>query len=200
MSGPRRLNFQAMGRLAELADLTAAFAIRAVCKLGVSDALAEGPRSIEEIATKVEAHAPSLLRAMRALVSRGLFIEPEPNRFALNPMAELLRSDHPLSMRQAFRLAPDVEALAEMIHTLRTGVAAFDHVFGEEYFAYLSYRSDLLSEFNASQSALTRLEQVVLLRTYDWSGVQRVVDIGGNDGTFLCHLLAANPRMHGTAI
>jgi O-methyltransferase domain len=198
MSGPRRLNFEAMGRLAGLADFTAAFAIRAVCKLGVSDALADGPRSIEEIATEVEAHAPSLLRAMRALVLRGLFIEPEPSRFALNPMAELMRSDHPLSMRHAFRLAPDVDALTEMIHTLRTGEAAFDHVFGEDYFAYLSNRPDLLDEFKASQSALTRLEQVVLLRTYDWSGVQQVVDIGGNDGTFLCHLLAANPRMHGT--
>jgi len=197
MTEPRRLNFQAIARLAELADFTIAFVIRAVCKLGVADALADGPQSIEEVAHQVGAHAPSLLRAMRALVSRGVFAEPEANRFALNPIGELLRSNHPLSMRQAFRLAPDVEALAEMVYTLRTGEPAFDYVFGEDYFTYLSKRSDLLGEFKASQRALTRLEQVALLRTYDWNGLRRVVDIGGNDGTFLGHLLAANRRMLG---
>jgi hypothetical protein len=197
MTELRRLNFQAIARLAELADFTIAFAIRAVCKLHVADALADGPRSIEELAARVGAHPPSLLRVMRALVWRGVFAEPEPSRFALNPIAELLRDDHPMSMRQAFRLAPDVEALAEMVYTVRTGEPAFDHVFGEDYFTYLSKRSDLLGEFKASQRSLTRLEQVVLLRTYDWQGLRRVVDIGGNDGAFLGRLLAANPQMHG---
>jgi len=134
---------------------------------------------------------------MRALVSRGVFAEPQPGRFELSPMAELLRTEHPLSMRHAFRLAPDLDALADITYSICTGQPAFEHLFGQDYFLYLSTHSELLAEFQASQRALTRLEQIVLLRSYEWSTLRTVVDIGGGDGTFLGHLLAANPSIRG---
>jgi O-methyltransferase domain len=192
-----RISFQAIAQLAELADYTIPFTIRAICKLGIADCLTSGPRSIEDLSESLGAHAPSLLRAMRALVSRGVFVEPQPGRFELNPIAELLQTDHPLSMRYAFRLAPDLDALADIAYTLRTGEPSFEHLFDEDYFAYLSTRPELLAEFHASQRALTRLEQVLLLRSYDWSTLRIVVDIGGGDGTFLGLMLAANPRVRG---
>jgi len=42
-----RINFHAIAQLAELADYTIPFVIRAICKLGVADCLTSGPRSIE---------------------------------------------------------------------------------------------------------------------------------------------------------
>jgi hypothetical protein len=192
-----RIHFQAIARLAELADYTLPFAIRAVCKLGVADYLSSGPRSIEELSKSVGAHIPSLMRAMRALASRGVFAEPRPGYFELNPIGALLQTDHPLSMRGAFRMAPDLEALTNLMYTLRTGKSSFEDLFGEDYFTYLSRRPELLNEFHASQSALTRIEQVVLLRSYDWRRIQLIVDIGGGNGTFLGLLLAANPDLRG---
>lgn len=192
-----RISFQAIANLAQLADYTIPFAIRAICKLGVADHLAAGPRSIEELATECGAHAPSLLRAMRALVSRGIFAELQPGQFELTPMADLLRNDHPLSMRYAFRLAPDADALAAFEYTVRTGEPSFEHLFGQDYFSYLSARPELLAEFHASQRALTRIEEIVVFRSYNWAALQTVVDIGGGDGTFLAHLLAANSGLRG---
>lgn len=191
-------SFQAIARFAELADYSIAFAVRAVAKLGVADHLAEGGKSVVELASVTDTHPPSLLRAMRALASKGVFAEPQPSFFELTDLGQLLRTDHPLSMRYAFRLNPDVRALAELGYSIRTGKPSFDHVFGMEYWDYLPVKPELLAEFQQSQRALTRLEMLTLLRVYDWSSLRSLVDIGGNDGTFLSEILIRNPSMQGT--
>src|SRR5579875_2043605 len=48
-------------------------AITVVAQLGVADALADGPLTIDELAARVGADADALRRLLRALVSRGLF-------------------------------------------------------------------------------------------------------------------------------
>lgn len=192
-----RINFQAIASLSQLADYSIPFVLRAICRLGVADHLARGPRSIEELAAACDAHAPSLLRALRALATREIFTEPDPGHFQLTPLGDLLRSDHPLSMRWAFRLAPDVEALANFEYSVRTGRPAFDHTFGKEYFEYLAEHPELRAEFDASQEALTRFEEVVVFRSYDWSSIRYLVEFGGGDGTFMSHLLSMNADMKG---
>jgi O-methyltransferase domain len=191
-------SFEAISRFADLADYSIAFAIRAIGGLGVADHLADGPKTVTELAAATGTHAPSLLRAMRALVSKDVFAEPTPGTFELTPVGDLLRSDHPLSMRMAFRLYPDVRALAELTYSLRTGKPAFDKVFGMPYWDYLRSNPAELEEFQDSQRALTRLELLSILRTYRWSKLTTVVDVGGNDGTFLASLLLRNPAMTGT--
>jgi hypothetical protein len=190
-------SFEAISRFAELADYSIAFAIRAIGALGVADHLIDGPKTVEELATATGTHAPSLLRAMRALVSKDVFAEPAPGTFELTPVGELLCSDHPLSMRMAFRLYPDVRALAELTYSLRTGEPAFDHVFGMKYWDYLTSNPEELAGFQDSQRALTRLELLSILRSYRWSKLSSVVDVGGNDGTFISSLLQRNPAMRG---
>jgi hypothetical protein len=190
-------SFAAIGQVAQLADYTVAFAIRAVCRIGIADQLAGGERELADLAAASGTHAPSLLRVMRVLVAKGVFDEPRPGWFALTPTGDLLRTDHPLSMRWAFRLEPDVQAMAALEYSIRTGEPSFENIFGAEYFSYLAARPELLAEFRDSQSALSRLEQLGLLRGYDWSDVSSVVDVGGNDGTFLSALLTRYRQLHG---
>jgi hypothetical protein len=47
---------------------------------------------------------PTLYRLLRALASVGVFAEVEEQQFALTPLAELLRSDVPCSMRALARM------------------------------------------------------------------------------------------------
>lgn len=190
-------SFAAIGQIAQLADYTVAFAIRAVCRIGVADHLSGGERELADLAAATGTHAPSLLRVMRVLVANGLFEEPRPGWFALTPVGDLLRTDHPLSMRWAFRLEPDVQAMAALEYSIRTGQPSFEHIFGSEYFSYLASRPELLAEFRDSQSALSRLEQLGLLRAYEWAEIGSVVDVGGNDGTFLSALLTRYRQVRG---
>src|ERR1039458_555333 len=193
-----RIDLESIFRLTELADYIIPFTIRAVCDLGVADHLAGNPRSIEELAEATGTHAPSLYRALRALACKGIFTEVEPGRFALTPMAEFLRADHPLSLKDAYPLIPaDVEAWAKLDYSVRTGKAAFDYVHGRGYWEYMNEHVEDADRFDRAQQAQTRLELPVLLRAYDWSIFGTLVDVGGGNGAFLGGVLARHVRLRG---
>jgi hypothetical protein len=82
--------------------------IAVAAELGIADLLADGPRLIDDIAAAVSADAAALYRVMRLLASEGIFSEVRPRCFALTPLAEPLRADHPSSLRKRtlFYMAP----------------------------------------------------------------------------------------------
>jgi hypothetical protein len=193
-----RLDLESIMRLTELADYIIPFTIRAVSELGVADALADGPRSIDDIAVATNAHAPSLYRALRALACKGIFTEVAPRTFALTPMAEYLRSDHPLSLRDAYTLIPaDIEAWAHLDFSVRTGRPAFDHVHGCDYWTYMERHTEESERFDRAQQAQTRLELRVIVRALDWSQFGTLIDVGGGNGAFLAGLLSRYPTLKG---
>jgi hypothetical protein len=194
----RRIDFQSIFRLTELADYIIPFTIAVVSDLGVADHLTQGPRSVDELAMATGAHAPSLHRALRALACKQIFIETEPGYFALTPMAELLRTDHPLSLRRICLVMPtDVQAWAKFDYSIRTGESAFTHVHGQSFWDYLASHSEESALFDSSMAAMTRLELLTVLRAYDWNSLHTVVDVGGGNGAFLAGLLARYPAMRG---
>ncbi|HEY9304148.1 MAG TPA: methyltransferase dimerization domain-containing protein, partial [Mycobacterium sp.] len=73
-------------------------AITAAAELGVADALADGPLSIDELAEKISVDADALHRLLRALIGRGVFRRRRDGRYELNPLGATLRSNAPISM------------------------------------------------------------------------------------------------------
>lgn len=193
-----RIDLGSFIRLTELADYFVPFTIRAICQLGVADHLADGPLSVEEIARRTETDAPSLLRALRALACRGIFTECEQDKFDLTPLAELLREDNPLSLRDAYHLMPaDVLAWADLGYSLRTGEPAFDHVHGQSLWSYLAAHPTDSARFDRGMQAMTRPELRALSAAYDWGALGTVVDLGGGNGAFLAGLLARHGSLRG---
>jgi hypothetical protein len=185
-------------RLVELGDLVIPAAIRAVSDLGIADRLVDGPRSVEDLAEATGAHSAALYRALRTLACKGVFTEVRPGYFALTPLAELLRSDHPLSVKDGLTLLPaDIRAWACFDYSLRTGRAAFDYVHGQDYWAYLAEHPEESVKFHRSQQSATRLELRAVLAAYDWGALGTVVDVGGGNGALLAGLLARHKRMRG---
>ena len=196
-----RLDLRSLGELMELADYTVAFAIRAVANLGIADHITDQPRPVADIAAATGTHTDSLHRVLRVLANKGIFTETSPGTFTTSPTADLLRTDHPMSLRGLCYLMPhDIHAWAQLDHTLRTGESAFDHVHHQNYWDYLADHPHQSEQFDISQQSTTRLELLTALRAYDWSPLHTVVDLGGGNGAFLAGLLARNTHMHGTLI
>ncbi len=184
--------------LLELADFFVPLTLRAVAALGVADAMADAARSVEDLAATTSTHAPSLYRALRALASKGVVREVRPGTFALAPMGELLRSDHPLSVRTACAMLPgDIMAWSQVEHSLRTGDSAFPLVHGRSYWDYLSEHPEEAERFDRSMESFTRLASPTVLGRYDWASAQTVVDVGGGNGTFLGELLVRHRHLRG---
>jgi hypothetical protein len=78
-------------------------AITTVADLRVADALAGRPLPINELASNVGADPDALRRLLRALISRGIFAQCDDGRYELTPLADLLRSDAPISIAATAR-------------------------------------------------------------------------------------------------
>ncbi|HET9109652.1 MAG TPA: methyltransferase [Ktedonobacterales bacterium] len=168
-------------------------------RLGVADLLGDGPQSAEALASAIGAHPDALYRLMRALANMGVFEALPERRFALTPLGATLRADHPDRMRAfAMFLGEEVyRAWGDLYYTITTDQPAFDHIFGAHHFDYLATHPASNELFNQAMSAAARREIVAMVAAYDFSEVERVVDVGGGHGLLLSAILQENPGLHG---
>jgi hypothetical protein len=167
-------------------------------KLGVADLLRDGERNSEELAQASGTHAPSLYRVLRVLASGGVLEELEGRRFTLGPLGALLGSGAPGSLRSLAILCgqdPHWRVWGQLLHSVRTGERAFDHVYGQGLFDYLAAHPEDAAVFNESMMALTAEIGPAVAAAYDFSGIGRLVDVGGGRGHALVPILRANPAM-----
>lgn len=175
-------------------------ALSLAAELGLADLLANGPRDIEELAQATSTHARSLYRMLRLLSSVGVFTEARPGQFALTPLGECLRSAVPGSMRSWLRMLGLkfwFHTYAEALHSLRTGEPAFARSVGMEFFDYLAAHPQEGEIFDAAMSDFGRGVAAALVREYDFSGLAKIVDVGGGNGSLVSAILLAHPAMTG---
>ncbi len=174
-------------------------ALHVAAKLGIADLLANGPVDCEDLAAATDTHAPSLQRVLRALASVGVFTEVSPGSFALTPLAELLRSETPGSMRALAIMYAEEQyrAWGELLHSVRTGEMAFDHQFGMGYFEYLAQHPEADRVFNEAMTGWTHQLVGAVVDAYDFSPFKTVVDVGGGYGALLAAILRSNPSTWG---
>ena len=169
-------------------------------KLGIADLLAGGPKSVEELATATDTHAPSLYRVLRAAASLGVFTEQENRVFALNPNAEPLRSNVPNSLRDIMIFMGEDwhwEVWGKTLYSVRTGKSAWAQMHGEDVFDYFKTNPEPLAIFNRAMTSLSGLSTKAVVEGYDFSGITTLVDIAGGHGRLLTAILEANPSMRG---
>jgi C-methyltransferase len=175
-------------------------AIYVAAELGVADLLAEGERSVDELARTLDANDDALYRLLRALSSLGVFIESEGRRFRNSPLGETLRRDAPGSIRGFARhVGMDVAwaAWGDLINSVRTGKSGFDRVTGETVFEYISTRPAAAEVINESMTSICESESRAVVEAYDFSRARVIVDVGGGQGLLLARILNANPNARG---
>lgn len=173
-------------------------ALQAAAQLRVADALAAGPLPVEELARRVGADPDALNRLLRALISRGVFRRDRRGRYALNPLAETLRSDAEISMAAAARYygSPQHrEHWSMLVDSIRTGQASIPRLRGKEFFDYLDDEPELAQLFNDTMTNISDLAVESVVAAYPFSGT--VVDVGGGFGRLLAAVLTANPQARG---
>jgi len=80
---------------------------------------------------------------------------------------------------------------------MATGKPAFDQVYGDSFFHYLSAHPSDAAVFAAAMTAGSVSAVAPLLAAYDFSQFTRIVDIGGGQGALLEAILTANPNLQG---
>ncbi|MBY5163613.1 methyltransferase [Salsipaludibacter albus] len=175
---------------------TAAFA-----RLGVADVLGADRRTAIDLATVLDVDPDALDRLLRFLATVGV-VDRDADAFALTAMGDLLRRDHPQSLRPWILFQGSAwqwhawEELEAGITTPDT--TPFHRAHGREFFDHLVAEPAAGATFDAAMEATSGLQAELLVAALDLDGIEHVCDVGGGTGTMLARLLQGRPGMRGT--
>ena len=174
-----------------------ASAVNIVARLGVSDKLARGPRSAEDLARECEVNADALYRVLRALGSVGLYEEVSPRTFALTPAGAAL-CDGPVRW-MALWIAGEFNfhVYANAMHSVKTGESAVPATTGHGAFEHFAKNPELSKIFNDAMTGFSQAVIPAVIEAYDFSGINTLVDVAGGHGAVLTAILQKYPSMKG---
>jgi hypothetical protein len=175
-------------------------AIHVAATLGIADLLMDGSRSSDELAASTKSHPDALFRLLRALATVGVLIELPDKRFELTPIGDCLRSTAPTS-RKAWACyvgRPYVwQSWGALNHCIESGEPAFDQLYGASIWEWRSKQPQENDIFDAAMTGLSRAATRAVVAAYDFSGFERIVDVGGGQGALLAGILVANSGVQG---
>ncbi|HET9223510.1 MAG TPA: methyltransferase [Roseiflexaceae bacterium] len=175
-------------------------AIHVAAALGIADLLAGGSHTSEELAASTQTHPRTLYRLLRALASVDIVRELDGHSFELTSLGERLRSDVPDSIAgwAAYIGRPCYwQAWTGLLHSVRTGENAFQHIHDSDIWTYRSSRPDENAIFDRAMTTLSRRSNAALLAGYNFGRYRTIVDVGGGNGALLAAILAAYPALEG---
>src|ERR1700743_618578 len=175
-------------------------AISVAAELGVADALADGPLTIDELSAKVRADSDALRRLLRALIGRGVFHRRRDGRYELNSLARTLCSDAKPSVAwagQFYGSREQRERWTLLADSIRTGKSVVPVLHGKESFDYFAEDPLHADLFNRTMASISELTASSVAAGYDFGASPTIVDVGGGHGPLLATILAATPRSQG---
>lgn len=191
---PRAYGIIELGTMSWVAQGIAAF-----CELGLPDALANGPRTAEELSAHGYGDRDRLFRLLRALSAYDVVRHAGGNRFALGHLGEALTGENSAAPMMLYANAPwHISAYGHLAAGVRANRPGFEVGEGVPMFAYYEQHPQAGAMFDAAMQSLTVLFAQPFAAAYDFSAMQHVVDIGGGTGVLLATVLARFPQLRGT--
>jgi predicted transcriptional regulator len=176
-------------------------------KLGIFDSLTSNPELASDLAKELDLDYAMTYRLMRALGSIGLLKEEQNGRFSITPQGQLLRKDHPQTLRDVALLEEGPEHYAIWKHLpamIKDGQQdAFVLEYGNKIFEHARTNSEYAEVFNQAMSSYSASQTASVLdalKGYDFSKISRLCDIGGGHGHLISNLLVKYPHMRGTVL
>lgn len=119
-------------------------------------------------------------------------------RFGLTEIGKLLVSQPEGSMADTATFAGEesYRSWGDLLHSVKTGETAFDHVYGMGHFEYLARHPEASRTFNRAMAWTVGISGDPL-KGYDLARHRVVVDVGGGKGALLATALRAHPGLRG---
>ena len=173
-------------------------------KSGAIDGVgAEGGVACEDVAAKLKLVPDFLCRMMRAGEGIKLLSTDAQGKYSLTPAGDMLRSDHPGSLR-SFMLMINEETTkawrAAGTRSLSSGQSGFKEAFGKEFWAWHSEpgHATQMRQFDSAMRSLSADIAGALL--VDWAPPKEdalVCDIGGGAGHMVAAMAHHYPKLKG---
>jgi hypothetical protein len=166
-------------------------ALAVAVRLGLPDALAEGPRSSEALAGSA-AHADAVGRLLSLLAAHGVFRRLPDGRWANTRLSAALRRDAPHSMAawaEYMGMGSTMGAWAALEGAVRSGESAFDATYGQSVWERFAAVPEEGAVFAAAMGAVTELDAPGVAAALPMEGIGTLCDVAGGRGTLLAAIL-----------
>jgi C-methyltransferase len=176
----------------------AARCLHVVATLGVADRIDTGAVPVTVLAEACHADPDALDRVLALLAAHGVFTRTGDG-YRHSPASELLRDDHPRSMRSFAQMMGQMtwSSLTELEHSVRTGRPGIEALEPQGVWAYLQERPTEAAVFGRAMTAKAGAEVAAVLEVYDFGRFETVADVGGGRGHLLRAVLEAAPETAG---
>lgn len=172
--------------------------ISVAAEIGLADLLIHGPRTTEQLASEAGVNAEKLGRLLRFLASKGVFHADPQGAWSLTPLADMLRSDAPMSMRAGARMFGRMSTVwPRLEENVRTGQCAYGLAFGRPIFEDLAHKPEDAAIFDAAMTSFHGGETDAVLNAYSYDGITTLADIGCGNGSVMLATLQRYPAMRG---
>jgi len=172
--------------------------ISVAAELGIADQLAGGGKSSAQLAALLKADEEKLRRLLRFLASLGIFQANKDGAWSLTPLAGLLLTDAPYSVRAGARMLGRMSATyPHMTENVRTGKCAYNLTFGKPIFEDLLSKPEEATIFDAAMNSFHGGETEAVLDAYSYEDIRVLADIGCGGGAVVMATLKRYPAMRG---
>ena len=182
-----------------LGGLMVGHCLTSVTNFRVADALGAAPQTAAELAAATGTDPGALRRMLRLLAAHGVFACSE-DRFVHTAASQLLRGDHPYSMRDfvaIYGTPVAAEHLGYFDYVLQTGNPTPRKVNLDGIFAILQADPEFGRLFNRAMTSKAHLQIASVTAAYDFTARGSIADVGGGLGHLLQAVLDAAPRAAG---
>jgi len=174
--------------------------IYVAARLGIAELLRDGPRPLGELAKATGADERSLGRLLTALSTIGLCKGTGEDSYALTEMGAGLDGEAEQSFKSwaVFEAEMLSTRWSGLLESVMTGQTAAELQGLANSFELMGRTPDNVYKFNAAMTELTRLVTPDILRSYDFSGISHLMDVGGGSGELLGAIAQQNRKLRGT--
>lgn len=183
--------------LSLLAGKWLAAAVCAAATLGLPDALANGPRSLDALARELGCDPAALARLLRVLAGERLVRQNEHREFELLPAGRSLCRDRLGRLARYVGSPIGWDPWSDLPHAVRTGESAFAKRYGAPLFEHLDRHAGEAAIYDAAIESFASREEAAIAEAYDFAAARRVLDVGGGRGGLLVALLERHPHLAG---
>ncbi|MEV8440070.1 methyltransferase [Actinosynnema sp. NPDC051121] len=183
-----------------LADLATPMALRTAVTLGLPDRLLGDGAPADDVAAELGVDPVALDLLLAYLTSLGV-TERTATGYRTTGFGAHLRADAGNGLADLLHLdAAGGRAelsYVDLVHSVRTGRAAYPHRYGQDFYADLDRHPNLRESFDRQMTHRFREQLPRLVAGVEWSRFRTVVDVGGGAGGLLAAILTAHPEVRG---
>jgi hypothetical protein len=186
--------------LNRMLDLQTPWSLHVAATLRIPELIGAGHGEIGDLAAAAGCDRDALHALLGYLVSKGVFRETAPGRFACNQAAEQLAQARQFLDLDGIggRMA---HAWGTMLTYVRTGKSGYQDVFGRPFWEDLAAHPEVAASFDALMGPAGHgVPDFDIELTGGWDRVRSIVDVGGGTGAMLASLLRRHPRVRGTLV